>query len=374
MQSEFDRDISPEELKSKPAPEKPQKAPTRQGGSGLWVGGCALAAALAVLGVIVVAVVGVIFLIGAAFIGESMPAFEKLAPIAMPHNFTEEYVSGDYFSSKKIAVIDIYGVISSSEGSLYEIASSELICEQLRGAADDASIKAIVVNLDTPGGEVTASDAIYHEIMEIRNSTRKPVVAMMNSLAASGGYYVAAGCDRIVANKLTLTGSIGVIIESYNYSELFNKVGLKSEIYKSGAMKDMLDGSRPRTEEERRVVQQLVDNTYNEFVSVVSLGRNIPAEKIKGTYMGDGRVLDGKQALACNLVDKLGYFQDSIAEAAKLANIESYKVVRFKEAFSFAKLLEQMNGSSASLKVSLPGLSAEPRLQKGRLYFLPPNY
>ncbi len=366
------------------APQQPQgeEAPKTEkpccSSSSIWKGGCLVLCVFGGLGTLAVVIVGILLVLGSLLAGSSLSDIERMAPMAAggSRSFNEELLSGSYFSSDKIAVIDIKGVISSAPGSIYEVANSGAICDQIKAAQDDPSVKAVIINLDTPGGEVTASDDIYHQVQLLRSKFHKPAVAMMNSLAASGGYYVAVACDEIVANKLTLTGSIGVIIEGYNYAELFNKIGLKSEIYKSGAMKDMLNGSRPRAEAERVLVQKLVDNTYDEFVNVVSTGRKIPKDKLKGTELADGRVFDGKQALENKLVDKLGYFDDAVAEAAKLARTSNYKVIRYAEAFSLAKFLEGVSAKdSRAMSVSINGVNAQtPPLRKGCLYFLPTSW
>ena len=169
-----------------------------------------------------------------------------------PENLEEEYVEGKRGEDlPKIAVINIRGIIASGEDAFSSgTADPKQIRTRIRRAATDPKVHALIVNLNTPGGEVVASDEIYTEIKRFRIQTGKPAVAMMNTMAASGGYYVAAACSPIVANKLTLTGSIGVIISTCNYRGLFDKLGLQTEVYTSGKMKDMLNGSRARTPEE----------------------------------------------------------------------------------------------------------------------------
>jgi protease IV len=355
---------------------QPQPETQKTSKSVFWKAGCALLAIVAALSLAALVIVGIVFGL-AALAGSALPELQSLGSLSSARTFTEELVSGSHFASDKILVIDVVGVISSSPGSIYEVANAKDICDQLKSAEEDSSVKAVIINLDTPGGEVTASDDIHHQILKLRaKPSGRPVVAMMNSLAASGGYYVAVACDSIVANKLTLTGSIGVIIEGYNYAELFNKIGLKSEIYKSGPMKDMLDGSRPRTEEERVVVQRLVDNTYEEFLNVVSAGRKIPKAQLKGAAITDGRVLDGRQAFTAGLVDKLGYFDDAVKEAASLSKSSNYKVIRYTEAFNLARLLEKVSAKDArAVKLEIGGVSAQvPPLRKGCLYFLPTTW
>ena len=377
-------------VQSAPAPAKPEapaKEPEKKSSSSLWwKAGCALIGIGGVLSVAALVVVGIIFGF-AAVANSSFSEIESLGSRSVDKDFTEEYVSGSRFASSKILVIDVSGVITSAESSsMHEIASSKEICEQLKSAEEDSAVKAIIINLDTPGGEVTAADEIYHEILKVRAKPySKPVVAMMNSLAASGGYYVAVGCDSIVANKMTLTGSIGVIIEGYNYSELFKKIGLSAEVYKSGEMKDMLNGARERTPAERALVQELVNSTYNEFLKVVSNGRKIPLEQLRGTHLVDGRVLSAQQALdakvfdkatksevSVKLIDKIGYFEDAKDEAASLAKISNYKVVRYSEAFSFAKIFEKMSAKDTrAVKIDIGGIESKTPLKQGCLYFLP---
>ncbi len=281
------------------------------------------------------------------------------------------------WSSKngKIAVIEVGGIILSGSGFSGEAAYSDVICDQLDKAADDSRVKGIIISLDTPGGEVTAADDIYTKIREVRRTTGKPVVALMNSVAASGGYYVAAGCDRIIAGKLTLTGSIGVIMNAYNYSGLLEKVGVQSEVYKSGPMKDMLNPARRRTEPERKLVQELIDETYGEFVKLVSESRRIPVEKIKGTPIGDGRVYSGRKALEYGMIDSIGKMPEAIAMVEKLSKSpkDSLNPVRYKRNFSILDLLLESRAEAGQLKVSVPGARAL-ELPAGRLYFLPPEF
>ena len=331
-----------------------------------------------------------IFLIGLVFfslylLGSMVSACESAGGSTSPddpENLEEEYVQGKRKDdSPKIAVIDVRGVIVSNEDSFGGThADPRLICTRIRRAAADSGVKAVIVNLNTPGGEVVASDEIYAEIKRFRKQTGKPAVAMMNTMAASGGYYVAAACHPIVANRLTMTGSIGVIISTFNYRGLFEKIGLQSEVYASGRMKDMLNGARPRTPEEIQIVQQLVSRTYEEFVRIVAESRKIPAEKIRGGVIGDGRIFDGEEARRLGLVDRLGYFSDAVKIAAEAAGLkpDSYTVIRYKEPFSFSRLISLMSAKSGEVpvNVSLNGAPAGRAFvpKRGMLYYLPANY
>lgn len=292
-------------------------------------------------------------------------------------SFNEEYVAGNGYSSNKIAVIDIKGVIMNQSGGnpVYSIANSTLICEQIKYAAEDHSVKAIIIDIDSPGGEVVASDMINYEIKKARVKAKIPVVANMGSLAASGGYYSAVACDYIIANRMTMTGSIGVIIEGYKYYELFNKIGVKSEVYKSGPMKDILDGSRPTSPIESEIVQTLVNQTYDEFVKVVAEGRpSLSADKIKNTIIGDGRIFNGKEAMELGLVDKLGFFEDSVTKAAEMAKLgDDYTVIRYQKPFSLAQIFGEARSNIRGISIKLPGAERLGGVEAGKLYFLPPS-
>ena len=289
--------------------------------------------------------VGVLFLLGAAFslvmvvaVATIASSFEGSSAIAESDNYTTEFVSGNPKADNKIAVIDVKGTITSDSDSFgTSVANSTAIVKLIRAAVKDDRVKAIIIDLDTPGGEVTASDEIYHEL----KLCEKPVVAMMNTMAASGGYYVACGADKIVANRNTMTGSIGVIISTVNVSELLEWAKVKPEFYTSGKMKTMLNPAKPTTEEEQKVIKALVMNAYEDFAGIVAAARNIPLEKITNGELGDGRVFDGKQALENGLVDELGYFSTAEDAAIKLAGLtrDDCRIERFKTNASLADIL-----------------------------------
>ena len=314
-----------------------------------------------------------VFIIAAAFLDSplaSMPGASKQYPF-----FHEQHVAGNSSSPNKIAVIDVKGMILNDGGasSFYSMADAKNITDQLKFAAESKHIKAVIMNIDSPGGEVVAADLIYNQVLELRGKYGIPVVACMNSIAASGGYYIAAGCDYIVAHRMTLTGSIGVIIETYKYYELMAKIGVQSEVYKSGPMKDILDGSRPSTEAERAIVQGLINSAYSDFVGIVAKGRKLSPDYIKNSIVGDGRVFDGEQALKLKLVDELGFFDNAAAKAAAMANLPDYQVIRYQKPFSLAQLFSEASASFAGKPlVSLPaGAERRMALEPNRLYFLP---
>ena len=273
-------------------------------------------------------------------------------------------------SFDKIAVISMRGLISSSlPGSVSDSMVDDMRAA-LQQARDDSRVKAIVLEIDSPGGEVTASDAIYSAVVKAR--VKKPVVVYMESLAASGGYYVSCGGQFLMANETTITGSIGVIIQTLNYEQLFNKVGLASVIFKSGKFKDMLNGARPITPEERELVQNFIMKTYEKFLGIVAKERKLPADMLRNT-IADGRILSGREALENKLIDGLGQLDDAFSKAKELGKAPDAKVVKYGPPFSLGRFLRVFGGSDSKIELQLPR-QLVPQLESGRAYFLPSYY
>ncbi|MFN8575892.1 MAG: signal peptide peptidase SppA [Candidatus Sericytochromatia bacterium] len=226
------------------------------------------------------------------------------------------------FGGKKadIAVVDISGPIMYGESSSF--GSSGSGANQLIPILDKIEkdkVKALFLRLNSPGGTASASQAIYEKVMKMRKSGIK-VYSFMQDIAASGAYYIASASDVIYANPSTLTGSIGVIMQVPNYTDLSNKIGIQTITIKSGKFKDIGNGARKMADEEKTLLQNLINDTYNEFVKAVSKGRNLPEATVK--QLGDGRIYTGNQAKANKLVDKLGTEEDSINELAKLIKVD----------------------------------------------------
>ncbi|MBN2015370.1 signal peptide peptidase SppA [Candidatus Dojkabacteria bacterium] len=244
---------------------------------------------------------------------------------------SETLVSG---GSDKIVVIEIEGMIMDVEsetdlwGSSY--ASSRTISQYIDGAMGDDTVKAIILSMDTPGGDVYASDIIYNKIQEARSKGIK-VVTLMRGTAASGGYYIAAASDEIVANPLTITGSIGVLMEVQSLDGLYEKLGIENRVitnsgadYKTG---EGLFDEDPYGEEDQ-IYQEIIDEVFDKFVTVVAEGRNMKKETVLD--IADGRVFTGLQAKEVKLVDKLGGFEDAVQSAERLAGISDATVVLYK--------------------------------------------
>ena len=273
-------------------------------------------------------------------------------------------------SDDKIAVITMRGLISSSmPGNVGDTMVDDMRLA-LQQARDDENIRAVVLEIDSPGGEVTASDMIYNWVVKTRQ--KKPVVVYMDSLAASGGYYVACGGKYLMANETTITGSIGVIIQTLNYEQLFNKVGLATVTFKSGKFKDMLNGGRQMTPEEREYVQSFVMKTYDKFLSVVATERNLPADGLRNS-IADGRILSGKDALDQKLIDGVGQIEDAFAKAKELGRAQGATVVKFGPPFTLSRFFRAFGSFDNKIELTLPK-QLMPQLETGRAYFLPSFY
>lgn len=298
----------------------------------------------------------------------------------------EEVVVEENEAVDKIAVIPIKGIITGQVIDQGGFSLVELVRAQLKRAIEDERVKAVVLKVDSPGGEVLASDEIYRALAEFQKKKNgKPVVASMGDLAASGGYYVSSPCRWIVAHELTITGSIGVILHSWNYRGLMDKVGLRPEVYKSGKYKDMLSGEREPdqvTAQERQMLQGFIDETFGRFKRVVAEGRSWAhgLNKEAGRALSedwqdyaDGRVLSGPEALKHGFVDQLGNFEDAVERAKKIAGTAAANVVEYQQRFDLSDLFRLLGQSeSKTVKVDL-GLET-PKLRAGQLYFLSPTF
>lgn len=228
---------------------------------------------------------------------------------------------GDYdfggFGESSVGVIELFDVINETSG--------RQVIKQLDKWVDNNSIKAIVLHLNTPGGGVAISQEVYDAVL--RMSEKKPVVAAMASVSASGGYYIACAADRIIANPGTITGSIGVIFQFQNYGELLDKIGINTETIKSGELKDVGNYSRAMTKKEELMLKSVVMDTYEQFITAVAEGRGMEREDIYP--LADGSIFTGYQAMNLGLVDTLGGLKEAVELAAKLADIEGEpKIVR----------------------------------------------
>ncbi|MBE7414772.1 MAG: signal peptide peptidase SppA [Deltaproteobacteria bacterium] len=249
-----------------------------------------------------------------------------------PRPLSEKVVGGK--GDDKVLLLEISGMLTDEKpgGVLGLDTAPNLtarIREELELAAADPKVKAVVLRINTPGGSVTTSDIIAHEIKRFKEKKKVPIVAGLMDLAASGGYYIASSADRIIAQPTTVTGSIGVVALSVNASGLMEKLGITNQTVKSGEMKDLGSPIRPMTEEERRVLQAVIDGLFERFLDQVIEGRPGRFTREELRAISDGRILTAPQALDHKLVDSIGYLDDAIEAAKEAAGIKEAKVVTY---------------------------------------------
>ena len=253
--------------------------------------------------------------------------FPKTSPLE------EVVLSGE--GRDKVLLVEISGVLTSAKpGGLLDRFFDRLSLparfkEELAKAEDDEDVKAIVLRINTPGGTVTASDILYHEIKELKKPRKIPVIASIMDLGTSGGYYVAMAADRVVAHPSSVTGSLGVIMLTLNASGLMEKIGVRANAVTSGPHKDMGSPFRGMTEQDRAIFQGVIDNFYDRFLRVIEQGRpNLKPETIR--QLADGRIYSATQAKDHGLVDVIGYLDDALELAKKEAGIEEAQVVMYQ--------------------------------------------
>jgi protease IV len=316
-------------------------APRRKGGSGWWW----------------VVAIGLVVALGLSV----MFNFILLVAIAgIESGATSEFIESTESGkgSDKLLHVRVDGVIAAGKSEFGQGSGDETIIGMLESARDEESIKGVILDVNSPGGEVTASDKIAAKVRELRGKGKK-VYVLMGDLCASGGYYVSAYADRIYAHPTTITGSIGVIIHSVNVQELLRKVGVAEVIYKSGNLKDILSPTRAPTDEEKKLLQGLVDQMFQRFVNVVSQGRNIDVATVKG--FADGRVWTAQEAVDLHLVDEIGYFDDVVTALKKELKLSEATVITYKKPFSLSEFAENKLNSGEPLATAVSRLTT-PRL------------
>lgn len=283
-------------------PQAAQQAPAARPGSALWL---KLIAGLYALSLM------------AAFVGINRA---DAARKTKPKDMDVSKLTGLMQSKKDaVAVIPLYGAISQGASSRSWERGSQQIAKRIKTLAAKKEVKAIVLDINSPGGTVGATQEIYSAILKAKAETKKPFIARFGEVSASGGYYVASACDQIVALPGTITGSIGVIFSVSNFEGLMKKVGFKNEAIKSGKFKDIGSAAREMTPEERKLLQGLIDDSFEQFVKAVSDGRKMTVDQVK--VLADGRIYSGRQAKEAGLVDTIGDLQDAIDKAGELGGI-----------------------------------------------------
>ena len=247
-----------------------------------------------------------------------------------PGPLREEQVSGT--GAAKVVMVDLSGLISSQDQGGLLAESPNMVArikEELTKAAEDEKVKAVVLRINSPGGTVSASDILYHEVKAFKEKRKVPVVASIVDVGASGGYYIAAASDKILAHPASVTGSVGVIMMTVNAQGLLEKIGVQTTAVTSGPQKDMGSPFRPMTPEERAIFQSVIDSFYTRFLTVVKDGRpNLSAEQVR--KLADGRIYSGEQAMANGLVDGVGYLDDAIESAKQAAGLTEARVIVYR--------------------------------------------
>ena len=341
----------------------PSPVSARKSRSWMWISLCSLGCLL--LGGFLI----VLMFVGAAGVSMSTDGGSSYDEVILRNNH----------SDNKIAVIDLSGLIASFSVDASGHNMIESLRRQFEWANNDDDVRAILFRINSPGGEVLASD----KIADIIRESEKPVISVMGALAASGGYYVAAPSDWIVAHELTITGSIGVIMSGYSIRNLMDKVGVQPIVFKSGKHKDMLSlGKREEdiTPEERKIVQDMIDETFERFKKIVQEGRDMDnrdteeGESLEEGWesFADGRILSGNMALAQGFVDELGDLDTGYERALSLEGISDANLTQYRQPMNLANLFSLFGKSKAKeIKIDL-GVDI-PKLKAGRLYFLSPT-
>jgi protease-4 len=281
-------------------------------------------------------------------------AFVTIPLISQPQPLEEQVIEGD--GPEKILILTVSGIISEDGNSdpsfLREPSIVEEITEALKKARQDTAIKGVVLRINSPGGSVTASDILYHELNSYRKATGSKIIACLTDLGASGGYYVATAADEIIAHPTTIAGSISVIAVKFDIKGLLDLVGIKEETVKSGRLKDIWSPFRPSTDEERQIMQGVIDSFHQRFVNVIAAGRpQLTREEIE--RLADGRIFTADQALESKLVDSVGYMDDAIDRLKLLLGVASPKIITYARPGTYRGTIysEAPHGLSGQIKV-----------------------
>ena len=274
----------------------------------------------------------------------------------------------------KILIVDISGIISEEEKRGIAGISGEpdmvaCIKEELKMAAKDKRIKAVILRINSPGGTVTASDMIYHEIEQFKGKTGIRVIACIMDLGASGGYYIAVSADKIVAHPTTVTGSIGVIMLNISIEGLLQKVGIKDTSIKSGELKDMGSPLKTMSEEERKIFQGVLDNMYERFLGVIAENRKeLTPEKLKS--LADGRIYTAQQALENKLIDQIGYLDEAVDLARKESGLTKARVIIYHRPGTYKNNIYSQLTSSSFGAINLLNIDLKTFVRSGTPSFM----
>jgi protease-4 len=269
--------------------------------------------------------------------GCGMPSF-LITPVSSSSTLDETTVqAGMGFSPPKVVIIEVEGMLANARaGGLLQPQENKLslFTQQMDKAASDPTVKAVVLRINSPGGTVTCSDTMYEMVKKFRDTTKKPVIADTQEVTASGAYYLACGCDKIVAHPTSVVGSIGVIFQTFEVSGIMSKLGITSNAIASGPFKEMGSPFKPLRDDERALMQQMVDEYYSRFLNVVTTNRHIDPAHLKEAT--DGRVFSGAKAVEIGLADQTGLLDDALNLAKQMANAPTAQVVMYKRPYGYS--------------------------------------
>ena len=300
--------------------------------------------------IIIIVLLGVSALMNIGLI--SMLVAENIGAEDSSSKYSEELIQGK--GRKKVVCIEAFGVISlakTSSGFFQEPGLATRILKQIDEAEKDKNVIGILLIVDSPGGGVTASDIIYERLLKFKESKDgRKIVALFRDVAASGGYYISASADKIIAHRTTITGSIGVLLSSINIKGLSDKIGITDVTIKSGKYKDILNPFRETSPEEIKMLQNVVNDLFNRFVSIVSRSRGISTEDVR--KFANGSIFSAPHALTLGLVDEIGDFDSAVEMLKELTGTKKFKIVRYKKAMAFFEML--MSGMNVKPTIDLP--------------------
>jgi protease-4 len=303
------------------------------------------------------------------------PVAYKIVPVPVDRSLEETVVLDEGgFAPAKIAIVDVDGILMNTPRPQL-IGEGEhpvsLFTEKLDKAAKDKAVAAVIIRINTPGGTVTASDIMHHEILYFKQRTdgKKPVVAVMMDLATSGGYYLACACDEIIAHPTTITGSIGVIMQMVNFKGTMQKIGVSAEAIKSGEMKDAGSPLREMRPEERAIFQGLVDNFFDRFVAVVAQGRSKLDEQAV-REVADGRVYTAAEALEMGFIDEIGDLRSTLAKLKKQLDLERVRVVTYHRPLGWKPNIYAETPATPQPQVNLININVPETWLPGQPQFL----
>ncbi len=284
-----------------------------------------------------------------------------IRPVPADQSLRETVVSSDGgWFLPKVAIIDLEGlIINQRSGGLFGDGENPVntFYDKLEAAQSDPQVKAVVLRINSPGGTVQASEIMHQRLMRFREQTHKPVIACITTLGASGGYYVACGAQKIISQPTSITGSIGVVIQTVSFAGTMKMIGVTADAIASGNMKTMGSPFKEMRDDERKVFQDMVNEFYDAFVEVVHKGRSrLDVDTVR--KIADGRVYTGTQALKLGLVDQLGGVEDAVAEAKKAAGIDRAKVVIYGRPLGYKSSIYSAAPNLPSTQVNLLNIQA----------------